>query len=928
MRRILVLFTVFTATQATTTTTHDDCEWSVANLLMESSSRALLHYCLATSPASEDMVQLGDEIKTPSAVIEKYCHSTGALNRFHSAIMNMLDGAWHPSVQTNTKSDYDFLVTLTDNIKDRNYIIAQRKIGNYIADLYNRIAAVKCPEETGQRKMMTSAETLFTQLRGIVGNANFAHLFGLKTIAKPTIHMQSTGAVSKLTMTRAGLRLPTDRPVAIYMSSSESKAKIVKLGQSNHADLDTSAMYAAMRDVQPRSSLFIISATSLPAINDHLLAIIGSAQTNQIRVNVITLDTKHISSRSLDLYTRIATLTNGHFFTSESKSLFNFIPLIEYSLMENQAMILSRTVPLNSARFHVPTDHSMTGMTIFASCAQGSPVLKMYEPTGQTHHEYVQLTQVDTLAFWLVENIAVGAWSVDITCPQGPITFEAASESSINFEIEPENENLVVKSLFIPTLKLASATLYTKERDGVNFSPMKARLGQMRMKKSLSPSVAQSTPLIDYEWMPETETETELSSSLLAPLELEQKSLDFDMLTPTKITGPLMSQSVAKVTATDENGETVQREVPVFDNHLEVKDDVAAIDFQPGSTVYVTIKVHNNNDVMHLTATDFEGWVDSISPSTTSAEDVTSLVKVKITAPADVKIGHETMVTVTARDNSLNRLNSVKFVLAVGQTENPEVKKMLVDSKIENRFGRTIIQSKVVNQHQNPRDAVFSVFLPDSAFITSYQLYIRNHTFKAEIIEPKQLEHPTDWVTPSTVTMEDEHEWRVKVRMDSWDEALFELIYDQSITKSGGKYPYKVNLKGRQDIEDVDIKVALYDEDGIADVAVINESNDMGIQQRGFGDFGLGGGDGLMGEESLADVQIDETRKSATISFNPTQSLFDEMSRSQGTRPHYNTAKKTHLDFFCSRRHTTLVLSKLFVAISVFLKSSYMFTIN
>ena len=132
--------------------------------------------------------------------------------------------------------------------------------------------------------------------------------------------------------------------------------------------------------------------------------------------------------------------------------------------------------------------------------------------------------------------------------------------------------------------------------------------------------------------------------------------------------------------------------------------------------------------------------------------------------------------------------------------------------------------------------------------------------------------------------------------MDSWDEALFELIYDQSITKSGGKYPYKVNLKGRQDIEDVDIKVALYDEDGIADVAVINESSDMGIQQRGFGDFGLGGGDGLMGEESLADVQIDETRKSATISFNPTQSLFDEMSRSQGTRPHYNTAfAKTHL---------------------------------
>ena len=115
MRRILVLYTLFNLGHATQS--NDDCEWSVANLLMESSSRALLHYCLATSPASEEMVELGEDIKTPSAVIEKYCHSTGALNRFHSAIMNILDGAWHPTSQTNTKSDYDFLVTLTDNIK-------------------------------------------------------------------------------------------------------------------------------------------------------------------------------------------------------------------------------------------------------------------------------------------------------------------------------------------------------------------------------------------------------------------------------------------------------------------------------------------------------------------------------------------------------------------------------------------------------------------------------------------------------------------------------------------------------------------------------------------------------------------------------------------------------------------------------------------
>ena len=239
----------------------------------------------------------------------------------------------------------------------------------------------------------------------------------------------------------------------------------------------------------------------------------------------------------------------------------------------------------------------------------------------------------------------------------------------------------------------------------------------------------------------------------------------------------------------------MQREFTQYDNRLEVKDDVSGMDFQPGSTIFVTIKVTNMGETLHLTATDYEGWVQSIAPATTSALDKNSLVKVRIVAPNDVRVGHETTVTVTARNNNLNRIESVKFVLAVGQTENPEVKKMLVDSVIENRFGRTIVQSRVENKHRSPRDAVFSVFLPHSAFITSYQLYIRNHTFKGEIIEPKHLGAPTDWVSPSTVVMEDEHEWRVKVRLEEWGEALFELVYDQPITKSDGKHPYKVREK-------------------------------------------------------------------------------------------------------------------------------------
>ena len=89
--------------------------------------------------------------------------------------------------------------------------------------------------------------------------------------------------------------------------------------------------------------------------------------------------------------------------------------------------------------------------------------------------------------------------------------------------------------------------------------------------------------------------------------------------------------------------------------------------------------------------------------------------------------------------------------------------------------------------------------------------------------------------------------------------------------------------------------MALYDDDGIKDVAVIPEEELMpDAPMNGFGFRGLdtaagdNGGLGRMGAGlfdlgmSTADIKIDEGRKSAKISFNPMDSILD-MSRSQGT---------------------------------------------
>lgn len=55
---------------------------------------------------------------------------------------------------------------------------------------------------------------------------------------------------------------------------------------------------------------------------------------------------------------------------------------------------------------------------------------------------------------------------------------------------------------------------------------------------------------------------------------------------------------------------------------------------------------------------------------------------------------------------------------------------------------------------------------------------------------------------------------------------------------------------------------------------------------RGMGDFGAG----LMADLPPigAEVKIDDSRKSAKISFNPMENAFDVMSRSQGTQLNMN----------------------------------------
>lgn len=60
---------------------------SLEKYVLESTSRAIFQYCIATTPSSEELAQNEDVLGSPKEVAAKYCHSNGALARLEVNIM-------------------------------------------------------------------------------------------------------------------------------------------------------------------------------------------------------------------------------------------------------------------------------------------------------------------------------------------------------------------------------------------------------------------------------------------------------------------------------------------------------------------------------------------------------------------------------------------------------------------------------------------------------------------------------------------------------------------------------------------------------------------------------------------------------------------------------------------------------------------------
>jgi hypothetical protein len=323
------------------------------------------------------------------------------------------------------------------------------------------------------------------------------------------------------------------------------------------------------------------------------------------------------------VYVRLATATGGQFFFLQSSEAASITKLADAVVRSNGVDLLSVGDTLAGApkTYSIPVDSTMSSLTVSLS---GVTSLEVRRPTGSV----VSSTDADATFVPLSSGIIVriaspvsGAWSATVS-GSGIFSLLVAGESDLRFSSfrftrlagRPGHEGYFP----IDGLPLAGQT---STADAVLDGPFTTAQFELRNKAGAVVQVLALSRIDDEEFLG-------------------------DVVVPS-------TPFIAYVTGTDASGKPYQRVLPGSIGPTTVK--VTAPDDQylrPGQTTTYTFQVTNlgPQDTFQITATDDQGYVQSVSPTTlTLKTNETAVVTVTLQPGTTAQPGTTDTLTVTAQ---------------------------------------------------------------------------------------------------------------------------------------------------------------------------------------------------------------------------------------------------------------------------------------
>ncbi|XP_053870720.1 inter-alpha-trypsin inhibitor heavy chain H6 [Malaclemys terrapin pileata] len=151
-----------------------------------------------------------------------------------------------------------------------------------------------------------------------------------------------------------------------------------------------------------------------------------------------------------------------------------------------------------------------------------------------------------------------------------------------------------------------------------------------------------------------------------------------------------------------------------------------------------------------------------------------------------------------------------------------------VRSTIVSRYASTRVRTDLSNPHAEPKEAIFDLDLPSSAFISNFTITINNKLYVAEVKEKHQAKKMYDEARRQGQTaahvgtrVRETEKFRVSASVAAGSQVSFELSYEELLQRHLGKYQHAVSVRPQQVVGNLTVEVSISERTGIAYVHVL-----------------------------------------------------------------------------------------------------------
>ncbi|KAM7134137.1 inter-alpha-trypsin inhibitor heavy chain H6 [Macrochelys suwanniensis] len=151
-----------------------------------------------------------------------------------------------------------------------------------------------------------------------------------------------------------------------------------------------------------------------------------------------------------------------------------------------------------------------------------------------------------------------------------------------------------------------------------------------------------------------------------------------------------------------------------------------------------------------------------------------------------------------------------------------------IRSTIVSRYASTRVRTDLSNPHAEPKEAIFDLDLPSSAFISNFTITINNKLYVAEVKEKHQAKKMYDEArrqgqTAAHVGTRDREteKFRVSASVAAGSHVSFELSYEEMLQRHLGKYQHAVSVRPQQVVGNLTVEVSISERTGIDYIHVL-----------------------------------------------------------------------------------------------------------